>query len=190
MVQLTHLYMTTRKNHSFDYVHFGGKVVSLLFNTLSRFVIVCLPRTNRLLILWLQSPSTVILKSKEIKSPTVSTFSPPICHEVMGPDAAMVLVFWMVSFKPILKVITENRFPPSVGSEGWIRGLLSRQSGCYEGHSTTPAHTHTGLQLCCHKWMLDPQGLMCLCFWRRESQTVWGPLPKVSNVMSPAILPT
>ena len=190
MVQLSHLHMTTGKTIALTRWTFVCKVVSLLFSMLSGFVIAFLPRTNRLLILWLQSPSTVILKSKEIKSPTVSTFSPPICHEVMGPDAAMVLVFWMVSFKPILKVITENRFPPSVGSEGWIRGLLSRQSGCYEGHSTTPAHTHTGLQLCCHKWMLDPQGLMCLCFWRRESQTVWGPLPKVSNVMSPAILPT
>ena len=69
-----------------------GKVMSLLFNMLSRLVIAFLPRSKRLLISWLQSPSAVILEPPEIKSATVSIVSPSICHEVMGPDA-MILVF-------------------------------------------------------------------------------------------------
>ena len=73
-------------------------MMSLLFNVLSRFVIAFLPRSKRLLISWLQSPSAVILEPKKIKSVTASTVSPSICHEVMGPDA-MILVFWMLSFK-------------------------------------------------------------------------------------------
>ena len=68
-------------------------------NMLSRLVITLLPRRKHLLILWLQSPSAVILEPKKIKSVTVSIISPSICHEVMGPDA-MILVFWMLSFKP------------------------------------------------------------------------------------------
>ena len=72
---------------------------SLLFNRLSRLVIPFLSRTKPLLISWLQSPSTVILEPKTIKSLSVSTVSPSIFHEVMRPDA-MILVFWMLSFKP------------------------------------------------------------------------------------------
>ena len=72
---------------------------SLLFNMLSRLVITFLPRSKRLLLLWLQSPSAVILEPPKIKSATVSTVSPSICHEVMGPDT-MILVFWMLNFKP------------------------------------------------------------------------------------------
>ena len=71
---------------------FFGKVMSLLFNTLSRFVITCLSRSKCLLISWLQSPSAVILKSKKVKSVSVFIVSPSISHEVMGPDA-MILVF-------------------------------------------------------------------------------------------------
>ena len=77
---------------------FVGKVMSLLFSMLSRLVIAFLPRSQRLLISWLQSPSAVILEPPKIKSLTVSTVSPSICHEVMGPEA-MILVFWMLSFK-------------------------------------------------------------------------------------------
>ena len=73
------------KNHSFDNTKFCGKVMSLLFNMLSRLVITFLPRSKCLLISWLQSPSTVILELKKIKSVTVSIVSPTICHEVMGP---------------------------------------------------------------------------------------------------------
>ena len=73
--------------------------MSLLFNMLSRLVTTFLPRSNRLLISWLQSPSAVILEPPRIKPDTVSIVSPSISHEVMGPDA-MILVFWMLSFKP------------------------------------------------------------------------------------------
>ena len=76
-----------------------GKVMSLLFNMLLRFVISFLPRSRGLLISWLQSPFAVNLEPKKIKSVTVSTFSSSICHKVMGPDA-MILVFWTLSFKP------------------------------------------------------------------------------------------
>ena len=89
------------KNHSFDNMKICWKVMSLFFNMPSRFVIAFLPRSKRLLISWLQSLSTVILEPKKIKSATVSISPPPpsICHEVMGLDA-MILVLWMLSFKP------------------------------------------------------------------------------------------
>ena len=78
---------------------FAGKVTSLLFNMLSRLAIAFLPRNKHLLISWPQSPSAVFLESKKIKSVTLSIVSPSICHEVMGPDA-MILVFCMLSLKP------------------------------------------------------------------------------------------
>ena len=84
--------MTTGKTIALSVRIFVSKVMSLLFNMLSRFVIVFLPRSKRLLILWLQSPFAVILEPKKINFVTVSIVSPSICHEVMGPDA-MVLVF-------------------------------------------------------------------------------------------------
>ena len=92
MVQLSHPYTTTGKIIALTRQTFVGKVISLLFNMLSRLVIAFLPRSKHLLISWLQSPSAVILKPKKIKSVTVSIVSPSICHEVMGPDA-MIFVF-------------------------------------------------------------------------------------------------
>ena len=92
MVQLSHLYVTTGKTIALTRRTFVGKVTSLLFNMLSRLVITFLPRSKRLLISWLQSPSAVILEPPKIKSLTISIVSPFICHEVMGPDA-MILVF-------------------------------------------------------------------------------------------------
>ena len=86
-VQLSHPYMTTGKTIALTRWTFVGKVMSLLLNMLSRWVITFLPRSKRLLISWWQSPSAVILEPKKIKSATVSTVSPSICHEVMGPDA-------------------------------------------------------------------------------------------------------
>ena len=86
-VQLSHLYMTTGKTIALARRTFAGNVTSLLFNVLSRLVITFLPRSKHLLISWLQSPSAVILEPPKIKSATVSTVSPSICHEVMGPDA-------------------------------------------------------------------------------------------------------
>ena len=87
IVQLSHLYITTGKTIALTVWIFVGKVIALLFNTLSRFVIAFLPRTKCLFISRLQSPFAVILEPRKIKSVTVSTFSPSICHEVMGPDA-------------------------------------------------------------------------------------------------------
>ena len=86
IVQRSYLYMTTGKTIALTRWTFVDKVVSLLFNMLSRLVITFLPRSKRLLISWLQSPSAVILESKKIKSVTLSTVSPSISHEVMGPD--------------------------------------------------------------------------------------------------------
>ena len=92
IVQLSHPYKTTGKTMALTRQIFVGKVMSLLFNMLSRLVINFLPRSKHLLISWLQSPSAVILEPPKIKSENVSTVSPSICHEVMGPDA-MIVVF-------------------------------------------------------------------------------------------------
>ena len=92
IVQLSHPYMTTGKTIALTRETFVSKVMSLLLNMLSSFVIAFLSRSKHLLILWLQSPPAVILEPKKIKSATVSTVSPSICHEEMGLDA-MILVF-------------------------------------------------------------------------------------------------
>ena len=95
----SHIYMTTGKTIALTRWTFVSKVMFLLFNILSRFVTAFLPRSKCLLVSWLQSPSAVILEPPKIKSVTVSIVSPSICHEVMALDA-MILVFWMLSFKP------------------------------------------------------------------------------------------
>ena len=92
IVQPSHPYMTTGKTIALTRWTSVGKVMSLLFNMMSRLVITFLPRNKHLLISWLQSPSAVILELPKIKSVTVSIVSPSICREVMGPDA-MILVF-------------------------------------------------------------------------------------------------
>ena len=98
IVQISYPYMTTGKTLALTRWTFLGKVMSLLFNMLSRLVITFLPRSKHLLISWWQSPSGVILEPRKIKSATASTVSPSICHKVMGPDV-MILVFWMLSLK-------------------------------------------------------------------------------------------
>ena len=90
IVQLSHPYVTTGKTVALTRRAFVSKVMSLLLNMLSRLVIVFLPRSKHLLISWLQSPSAVILEPRKIKPDTVSTVSPSICNEVMGPDAMML----------------------------------------------------------------------------------------------------
>ena len=120
MVQISHPYMTIGKNIVLTRQTFVSKVMSLLFNMLSRLVITFLPRSKCLIISWLQSPSAVILEPRKIKSvtvSTVSTFSPSICYEVMGPDA-MILVFWMLSCKPTF----------SLSSFTFIKRLFSSSS--------------------------------------------------------------
>ena len=99
MVQLSKPYMTTWKTIALTRWTFVGKILSLLYNMLSRLVISSLPRSKCLLISWLQSPPAVILEPKKIKSVTAFIVFPSICHEVMGPDA-MILVFWLLSYKP------------------------------------------------------------------------------------------
>ena len=94
IVQLSHPYMTTGKNIALTRWTFVGKVMSLIFNMLSKLVLAFLPRSKRLLILWLQSPSAEILEPRKIKSVTVSIVSPSICHKVMGPDAMILGVFF------------------------------------------------------------------------------------------------
>ena len=96
MVSLSHPYVTTRKTVAST---FDGKVMSLLFNMLSRLVMAFFPRRKCLLISWLQLPSAVILEPKKIKSVTVYIVSPSIFHEVIGPDA-MIFLFGMLNFKP------------------------------------------------------------------------------------------
>ena len=109
--------MTTGKTIALTRRTFVGRVMSLLFNMLSRLVITILPRSKWLLISWLQSPSAVILEPRKLKSDTVSTVYPSISHEVMGPDA-MILVFWMLSFKPTF----------SLSSFTFIKRLFSSSS--------------------------------------------------------------
>ena len=109
--------MTTGKTIALARQSFVGKVMSLLFNMLSTLVIPFLPRSKCLLISWLQLPSAVILEPKKMKSVTVSNVSPSICHEVRGPDA-MILVFWVLSYKP----------PFSLSSFTFIKRFFSSSS--------------------------------------------------------------
>ena len=114
---LSHPYVITGKTIALTTQTFVGKVMSLLFNMLSRLVITFLLRSKHLLISWLQSPSAVILEPKKIKPATVSTVSPSICHEAMGLDA-MIFVFWVLSFKPTF----------SLSSFTFIKRLFSSSS--------------------------------------------------------------
>ena len=114
MVQISHPYMTTGKTIALTIRTFVSQMMSLLFNTLSRFVIAFLPRSKCLLLSWRQSLSAVMLESKTIKSVTASTFFPSIYHEMMGPDA-MIFIFWMLSLK----------FTCSLSSFTFIKRLFS-----------------------------------------------------------------
>ena len=123
--QLSHPYMTIGKTVALARQTFVDKVMSLLFNMLSRLVITFLPRNKHLLISWLQSPSAVILEPPKIKSATVSTVSPSICHEVMGPDAGVTCKYFKRS--------------ASEGSVSWFCWWQGRPGLCY---------TATGEQSC------------------------------------------
>ena len=121
MVQLSHLYMTTGKTIALTIWTFVGKVMSLFFNMLSMFVVAFLPRSKCLLTSWLQSPSAVILEPKKIRPVPVHIASPSICQEVVGPHA-MILVFWMLSFKPAF----------SLSSFTFIKRLFSSSAFCHQ----------------------------------------------------------
>ena len=127
MVQLSYPYMTTGKIIALTIQPFSGKVMSLFSNTLSRSVIAFLPRRKHLQISWLQRPSTVILEAKKRKSVTASIFSPSICDEVMGPDA-MILDFWILSFKPAFYSLI------SLPSRGSLVPLCFLPLGWYHRH--------------------------------------------------------
>ena len=122
MFQLSHPYMTTGKTIALTLHTFVSKVMSLLFNTLSRLVISFLPRNKCFLILWLQSPSAVILEPRKIKSVTVSIVSLSICHKVMGPET-MISFFWMLSLKQLF------HSPLSLSSRGSLVFLHFLPSG-------------------------------------------------------------
>ena len=129
IVQLSHPYMTTGKTIALTRWTFVGKVRSLLLNMLPRLVITFLPRSKRLSTSWLQSPPAVILEPRKIKSATVS---PSICHELMEPDA-MILVFWMLSFKPTfsLSSFTFIKRPFSSSSLSALRWCHLHIWGCW-----------------------------------------------------------
>ena len=124
MVQLSHPYMTAGINKALTISTFVSKVVSLLFNMLSRLVIAFLQRSKCLLISWPQSPSAVVLEPKKKKSITTSTFPPSICHQVMGMG---IFVFLIFSFKPALSSFTviKRLFPViRVVSSAYLRLLM------------------------------------------------------------------
>ena len=157
--------------------------MSQLFNTTSRFVIVFLPRSKYLLILWLQSPSTMVLEPRGIKSVTVSTLPPSICHEVMGLDA-MILVFWMLSFKPTL----------SHSSFTLIKRLFSsssvQSSRSVVPNSSDPMDCSTpGLPV--HHQL--PEFTQIHVHWVgaaiQPSHPLWAPSPPAFNLSQPLHLP-
>ena len=131
-VQLSHPYMTTGKTIALTRWIFVSKIMSLLFNMLSRLVIAFLSNSKHPLISWLQSPSAVIFQPPKIKSVTVSIVSPFICHEVMGPDA-MIFVFSLLSFKPafslssftfIKRLFSSSSLSARVVSSAYLRLLI------------------------------------------------------------------
>ena len=132
MVQLSHPYMTTGNTIALTEWTFVSKVMSQLFNMLSRLVIAVLPMSKYLLISWLQSPSAVVLEPKKIKSVTVSIVSPSICYEVMGLNA-MIFIFWMLSFKPtfslysftfIKRLFSSSLSAINMVSSAYLRSLI------------------------------------------------------------------
>ena len=123
MGQLSHPYMTTRKTIALTRWTFIGKVMSLLFNTLSRFVIAFLSRRKHLLISWLQSPSAVILEPRKIKSVIVSTVSPSICHEVMKKaERRRIDAFELVLEKTLESPLDCKEIQPvhPKGDQSWV----------------------------------------------------------------------
>ena len=138
IVQLSHPYMTTWKTRALTRWTFVDKVMSLLFNMLSKLVITFLPRSKCLLISWLQLPSAVILEPPQIKSATVS---PSICYEVMGLDA-MIFVIWMLSFEPTFSLSSftfikrsfssSSLFAIRVVSSAYLRLLIFLQQSWFQ----------------------------------------------------------
>ena len=147
--------MTTGKTISLTRWTFVGKVMSLLFNMLSRLLIAFLPRSKWLLIPWLQSPFAVILEPPKIKSVTVSTIYPSICHKVMGLDA-MILVFWMLpldesesgEWKSWLKAQNSENEDHGI----WFHHFMASRCGHSEKLYFLGLHNHC-------RWWLQPWNL-------------------------------
>ena len=176
MVQLSYPYMTTGKTIALTRRTFVDKTMSLLFNTLSRFIIASLPRSKCLLISWLQSLSAVILEPKKIKSVTVS---PSICYEVMRLNV-MILVFWILSFKPAFSLscftFIKRLFSSSSLSDRWCHlhmwsyWYFSWRSRFYIAlmHSFSnlePVHCFMSGSTCCF--------LTCIQVSQKAGQVVW-----------------
>ena len=115
------------KNHTFDYTGICQQINISIFNMLCRLVIVYLPRSENLWISWLWSPCVAILEPKKVKSVTVSIVSSSICHEVIGPDA-MILVFWMLGFKPAFSLFSFTFIKRPFSSSSLSAMLLSHFS--------------------------------------------------------------
>ena len=166
-VQLSHPYTTTGKTTALTRQTFVSKVVSLLFNMLSRLVTAFLPRSKRLLISWLRSPSAVILEPPQIKSLTVSIVSPSISHEVMGPDA-VILVFWMFSFKPTFSLSSFTFIKRLLNSSlSAIRVVSPAYLRLFDITSHT-IHTHSMVRSCSSVFREKvgnlPYLLLAMCF--------------------------
>ena len=144
MVQLSHPYMTTGKTIALTRQTLVSKVMSLLFNMLSRLVIAFLPRSKHVLISWPQSPSAVILEPKKIKCLTVSIVSPSICHEVMGLDA---MIFQSAS------LVAQRLMHVPAMQETWVRSL--GQEDALEKEMATHSHILAWRIL----WTEEPGGL-------------------------------
>ena len=125
MVQFSHPYITIGKTIALTIQTLLSRVASLHFNALTRFFIAFLQRSKHLLISWLQSPSAVILEPRKIKSLTVFIVSPSICREVMGLHA-MIVAFWMLSFKPTFSLSSFTFIKRFFSSS-----LLSAIRGCH-----------------------------------------------------------
>ena len=137
---------------------FVGKVLCLLFNVLSRLAIAFLPRSKRLLISWLQSPSAVILEPKKIKSATISTVSLSICHEVMGPDT-MIFVFWTLSFQPAFSL--SFTFIKRLFSSSWLSAIWVASLHIWDYWYFSKL---SWFQLVLHPWLLLARILEWLAF--------------------------
>ena len=141
MIQLSHPYMTTGKTIALTRQIFVSKEISLVFNMMSRFFIDFIPRSQCLLISWLQLLSAVILELKKRKSVTVSIVSPSICHEVIGLEA-MILVFWILSLNPAFSLSSftfiKKFFSSSllsaimVGSSAYLRSWYFSQQSWFQ----------------------------------------------------------
>ena len=152
--------MTTGKTIALTRWTFVGKEMSLLFNMLSRLVVTFLPRSKRLLISRLQSPSAVILEPPKIKSATVSIVSLSICHKVMGPDA-MIYIFWMLSFKPTFSLSSFTfikrllRWPKYWSFSFSISTFHHFMANRWEDNGSSEKLYFGGLQNHC-RWWLQP----------------------------------